>query len=278
MRILVTGGAGFIGSAVRRHLDTVGWDMVSFDSPYDVCNPRDVYDAVASVDGVIHLAGILGTEETIDRPDELVGVNILGALNVMHAAHEADIPLVQIGTGHRGQLNTYAITKACAEDLALMRARYRGQKVNVVRAFHAYGPGQKAPAPYGAATVRKIIPAFVCAALAGDPLMVNGTGRQIIDLVHVDDVARCLVEALEAPYGRLIEAGTGTGVSVFDAACDVIQECRSASQVQHQAMRDGEPEFSQVVAATGLPYARPWPGGLDEETIGYYARLLEAAA
>jgi UDP-glucose 4-epimerase len=274
MRILVTGGAGFIGSAVRRHLDLLGWEMVSFDSPYDVCNPRDIYDAVAGVDGVIHLAGILGTEETIDSAGLLVNVNIGGALNVLEACEHHRVPMVQIGTGHRGQLNTYAITKACAEDLALMRARFRGQQVNIVRAFHAYGPGQKAPKPYGEATVRKIIPAFVCAALTGDPIVVNGTGEQTIDLVHVDDVARALVEALSGPYGQVVEAGTGDPVTVYRAACDVVDQLGSCSDIVFQKMRDGEPYISTVYAHEGLPYARPWPAGLDDATVDYYRKVV----
>jgi UDP-glucose 4-epimerase len=273
-RILVTGGAGFIGSAVRRHLDGLGWEMVSFDSPYDVCNPRDVYDAVASVDGVIHLAGILGTEETIDAAGQLVHVNIGGALNVIEAAEHFDVPMVQIGTGHRGQLNTYAITKACAEDLALMRAKFRSSKVNVVRAFHAYGPGQKAPAPWGKATVRKIIPAFLCAALAGDPLVINGSGQQTIDLIHVDDVARSLVEGLEGGYGRTIEAGTGRPVTVLAAAHHVIAAVGSTSDITFQDMRDGEPYLSEVYATEGLPYARFWPHGLDDDVVAYYRALV----
>jgi UDP-glucose 4-epimerase len=261
-RVGVTGGGGFIGQAVRRHLERAGDVFVSFDHPHDVCNPRDVDRFVASVDGVIHLAGILGTEETIDSAGELV--------NVLAACEAEDVPLVQIGTGHRGQLNTYAITKACAEDLALMRAKWRGQKVTVVRAFHAYGPGQKAPAPYGKATVRKIIPAFVCAALAGDPLDVNGTGVQRIDLVHVDDVARALVEALDGPYGEVVEAGTGNEVTVLQAARDVIRLCDSKSVLRLRSMRDGEPVMSTVVAEHGLPYARRWPDGLDDDVIDYY--------
>jgi UDP-glucose 4-epimerase len=273
-RILVTGGAGFIGSAVRRHLDGIGCYMVSFDSPHDVCNPRDVYDAVATCDGVIHLAGILGTEETIDAAGQLVHVNIGGALNVLDAAEHFGVPMVQIGTGHRGQLNTYAITKACAEDLALMRAKFRGSRVNVVRAFHAYGPGQKAPAPWGKATVRKIIPAFLCAALAGEPLVINGSGQQTIDLVHVDDVARALVEGLEGGYGRTIEAGTGRPVTVLAAAHDVIAAVGSTSAITFQDMRDGEPYLSEVYATEGLPYARRWPHGLGDDVVSYYRALV----
>jgi nucleoside-diphosphate-sugar epimerase len=193
---------------------------------------------------------------------------------VLEACEHHRVPMVQIGTGHRGQLNTYAITKACAEDLALMRARFRGQQVNIVRAFHAYGPGQKAPKPYGEATVRKIIPAFVCAALTGDPIVVNGTGEQTIDLVHVDDVARALVEALSGPYGQVVEGGTGDPVTVYRAACDVVDQLGSCSDIVFQKMRDGEPYISTVYAHEGLPYARPWPAGLDDATVDYYRKVV----
>jgi nucleoside-diphosphate-sugar epimerase len=129
-------------------------------------------------------------------------VNILGALNVYDAAAARDIPVVQIGTGHKGQPNPYAITKACAEDLGLARAGVGGERIVVVRAFHAYGPGQKACAPHGRGTVRKIVPSMVCRALTGMPVQVNGSGDQAIDLVYVDDVAAALADALHAPVFR----------------------------------------------------------------------------
>jgi UDP-glucose 4-epimerase len=270
-RIMVTGGAGFIGSAVRRVVEGQGDEFVSFDSPNDVRDPGAVIDCMASCDGVIHLAGILGTTETLEQEELLVGVNVGGALTVADAAHKHGIPMVQIGTGHRGQLNVYAITKACAEDLILARVEWGGLQANIVRAYHAYGPGQKAPPPYGKSTVRKIIPAFVCAALRGDPLYVNGTGGQTIDLVHVDDVAKVLVDGLEAPYGRTIEAGTGHAVTVVQAALDVIQGCESTSEIEFVPMRAGEPPTSQVVATEPACHT-VWPH-LDD-TIAYYRRLL----
>ena len=276
MRVLVTGGGGFIGQATCSALNRRGHQFVTFDHPDDVRDRGAVMQAVARVDGVIHLAGLLGTAETLDEGAKLVDVNVLGALNVADACELHDVPMVQIGTGHRGQLNVYAITKACAEDLVLARAEWGCLRANVVRAFHAYGPGQKAPPPYGSASVRKIIPAFVCAALAGDPLRVNGDGRQQIDLVHVDDVAVALCDALLGPYGRTIEAGTGVAVSVLQAALDVVEACGSSSEIVTGPMRPGEPLWSRVVADDPHGTPRPWPS-LDD-TIAYYRRLLSVAA
>ncbi len=271
-RILVTGGAGFIGKAVRRALEARGDVMFSFDSPYDVRDCNGVYRQVRLVDGVINLAGILGTSETLNEESLLLDVNVGGALVVAKVCEDLGVPMVQIGTGHRGQLNVYAITKACAEDLVLARAAWGGLSANVVRAFHAYGPGQKPPPPYGKATVRKIIPSFVCAALTGDPLLVNGTGCQTIDLVHVDDVARVLVDGLDAPYGRTLEAGTGRPVTVLQAAMDVLAATGSSSSIHHVPMRSGEPIMSEVVAQFLDPLARPWPCLRD--TVEHYREVL----
>jgi UDP-glucose 4-epimerase len=269
-RVLVTGAGGFIGSAVEAALAEQGHELVEFDYPRDVLHRSDVFDAVRSCDAVIHLAGVLGTSELLGHEQHAVDVNITGALNVFEAAD--DRPVVQIGTGHRGQLNTYAVTKACAEDLALTRAG-QGRPVNVVRAFHAYGPGQKPPAPHGHATVRKIIPSFVCRALTGMPVEIWGDGKQVIDLVHVDDVARALVAGLEGPYGRVIEAGTGVGTTVLDAAQLVIETCGSFSDIVHLPMRPGEPEGTTVVAADPFPYRYGLAAGL-EQTIPWYRDLL----
>lgn len=284
MRIGITGGAGFIGQAVRR---VAGDDheIVTFDHPHDVRSFADVDTFVADVAAVIHLAGILGTAETLGHEAESVDVNIVGALNVARSCQRHDVPMVQIGTGHRGQPNVYAITKACAEDLVLARAQWSGLRANVVRAFHAYGPGQKAPPPYGHATVRKIIPAFVCAALAGDRLQVNGNGQQVVDLIHVDDVARTLLYALDRACAEVIgctfEAGTARGISVVRAAYDVIEACGSSSTIELVPMRAGEPPETEVVADHYDPFgsfsARFWgqPGWLDD-TIAYYREMLDA--
>jgi UDP-glucose 4-epimerase len=272
-RVLCTGGAGFIGQAVRSELLQRGHTFIPFDHGHDICDHSDVLHEAVSCQAIMNLAGVLGTSETVGAEHDAARVNILGALTVADVANVLDVPMVQIGTGHKGQPNPYAITKACAEDLLLARAQWCGQDINVVRAYHAYGPGQKVCAPHGEAKVRKIIPSFVCRALTGMPLEVNGSGRQLIDLVHVAEVARILVDAIDGPvFGQVIEAGTGLATTVLDAAEQVIDATGSSSTIRLIAMRDGEPLASRVVSDHPESPKR-WPYGLDE-TIRYYERML----
>jgi UDP-glucose 4-epimerase len=267
-RVAVTGGGGFIGQAVSQELIRQDCEPVTLDMPeHDVRTIRSL-----DVDAVINLAGVLGTEETLGAEAHAVEVNVLGALRIYDLAAERGIPVVQIGTGHKGQPNPYAITKGAAEDLGLARARFRGEKIVVVRAFHAYGPGQKMCPPHGTAVVRKIIPSFVCRALTGMDVEVNGSGRQTIDLVHVDDVAATLVDSLNGPYGTVVEAGTGKPTTVLDAARHVIEQTGSRSRITHRPMRDGEPEESSVVAENPT-CPNPWPWRLDETIDWYRGRL-----
>lgn len=274
MRVLITGGSGFIGSAVRRLLESQGDGVATYDhvDGNDIMDISMLMDATVDIDAVINLAGRLGTSETFGREYPTAEVNILGAITVADVCRMRGIPMVQIGTGHKGQPNPYAITKACAEELLIARAQETGQQISVVRAYHAYGPGQKAFPPHGKSTVRKIMPSFICRALTGMPIEVNDSGNQIIDLIHVDEVARILVKAIEGPYGYVLEAGTGHGVSVNRAAQDVIDFCQSTSKIVHIPKRLGEPVDTEVVAT--MPESdRLWPWGLDN-TVDYYRGIV----
>lgn len=279
--ILVTGSAGFIGTHLRDAAACRAVEVLPFDLPgCDVLDAQQLHRMIGGegIDAVINLAGALGTGELIGDEGRAVEANILGAVNVMDACAAAGVPLVQIGTGHRGQPNTYAITKACAEDLALARARWLGQRIAVVRAFHVYGEHQKPPAPWGRSPVRKILPAFACAALTGSPVEVYGDGEQVIDLVYAGLVADVLLRAaLQGPWGEVIDAGTGQGITVNQAARDVIDalpEGSPATKIVHVPMRMGEPEHARVVARWSCAGpARVWPYRLPE-TMAWYARLL----
>lgn len=267
-RVLVTGSKGFIGQWVCRELTARGVEPVPFDHPRTILDRDDLNVAVSNVDGVINLAGMLGTPEIFGAEHEAAMVNIIGAINVYDVAAIDGIPVVQIGTGHKGQPNPYAITKAAAEDLGLCRAQYLNERIVVVRAFHVYGEGQKAPMPYGPSNVRKIIPSFVCRALHNMDIEVTGDGQQLIDLVYVADVARVLVDALTAEPGCLLQAGTGKSVSVEQVAHDVRTWVGSKSRIVTGMRRMGEPAGAVVVADDPLCF-NPWPYRL-EETIKWY--------
>ncbi len=219
---------------------------------------------------MINLAGVLGTSELFGDEADAAEVNIIGAINVFDVAARRDIPVVQIGTGHKGQPNVYAITKACAEDLGLARARWNGEKIAIVRAYHVYGPGQKPPPPHGTSHVKKIIPSFACRAMTGMPLEVY-VGDQAIDLTYVADVADVLVGAIGGPYGEVTQAGTGKALPVLDVATQVINLVGSSSLIDVLPMRKGEPGRTSVVARDPK-CEHLWPYGLDD-TLAYLQRF-----
>ena len=254
MIVGVTGGSGFIGSWVCDELKKRGHTPYVLDHKGrmehgllgDVRDATIVMELAAHVDAIIHLAAVLGTTETIDAPHAAAETNILGTLNVFEAASRYDIPVVFAAVGNANiARGTYCITKSAGERFVEMYREDRGLKVVSVRPMNAYGPRQSAPAPYGGAKVRKIVPSFVCSALAGDPMRVYGGGSQISDSVFVGDVARVFVTALEkAAEGIIpthpIDVGNVVPSSVLTVA-ETVAKYVPGAVVDAVPMRSGEP-------------------------------------
>jgi nucleoside-diphosphate-sugar epimerase len=275
VKVLVTGSSGFIGKHVGDELERRGHTGVTYDKPHGDVRDQDRLKfacKVSKVDAIINLAGMLGTPELFGSEHKAAEVNILGAVNVYDVAAELRIPVVQIGTGHKGQPNPYAITKAAAEDLGLARARWLGEKITVVRAYHVYGPGQIPGPPHGPASVHKFFPTFACRALTGRPLRMCGGGRQLIDPVHVSDVAKVLADAVNGPYGTVTEAGCGKPVEVWEVARDICETIGKDYCLDPAPARAGEPEDAEVVAAAPA-CANEWPY-LIRETADWYREWL----
>jgi len=266
MNVLVTGGSGFIGTHVVRRLLLRGHLPVIFDrhlrkSPPgcelilgDVRDPVAVTEAAAHVDGVIHLAAVLGTQETISNPRPAAETNVLGALNVFEAVAQYGLRAAYAAVGNHWMDNGYSISKTAAERFAKMYNAERDTRIGIVRALNAYGPGQSVAAPYGYSKVRKIMPAFVCRALCGHPIEVYGDGLQIMDMVHVDDVADIFVRAMEVgptDDWPIYEAGPGRPTTVLEIA-ETVQGLAAeltgdVVEIVHLPMRPGEPEHSEVL-------------------------------
>ncbi|WP_051844050.1 NAD-dependent epimerase/dehydratase family protein [Streptomyces sp. NRRL S-813] len=269
MKTLVTGGAGFIGSWIRRELLARGHQVLVLDhqdrrqqladgEEFFLGDVRDhvaVTEAAAHVDGIIHLAAVLGTQETIHNPRPSAETNILGSLNVFEAAAQYNLPTVYAGVGNHAMrligTGCYTITKSAAEDLARMYNLYRdGGRITIVRPVNAYGPGQSVAAPYGTSKVRKIAPSFICRALTGADIEVYGDGTQISDCVYVEDVAHAFVTALEhttvnEPTARPVEVGPLVSRTVNDVARLVAEQAaiitgREPVGIKHLPMRPGE--------------------------------------
>jgi len=276
MKVAVTGGSGFIGTHVRQALAAAGHDAVAFDARRhaDTVTLGDVRDATAvtelaaHVDGVIHLAAVLGTQETIANPRPAAETNVLGTINVLEACRQYDLPVVNICVGNYWMRNTYSTTKRCAERLVEQYRDELGLRAANVRCVNAYGPGQSAPAPYGAAKVRKIMPSFVCRALSGHDVEVYGDGSQVSDMVHVADVAATLVAAFDhcasgATPKETIEVGPSAHHTVLDIARLVIDAAGSDSRIVHLPMRPGEEPGAAVTADPSTL----WQVGIDPATL-----------
>ena len=265
--ILVTGGNGFIGRYVVEELQSRGYKVYVLDRHNlptqpesffgDIKDATLVTDAVSHVDGVIHLAGVLGTQETIENPLPAAETNILGGLNVIGACVQYDVPLINIAVGNYWMDNTYSITKSTVERLVRMTSKYQGKAMASVRALNAYGPRQVPIAPWGPSKVRKIMPSFICRALTGMPIEIYGDGQQIMDMIYVSDVAFILCSALElldseGSIETTIEAGTGRDTTVADIAEEVakaVLEVDGATvAVTNLPMRPGEDPGSVVKA------------------------------
>jgi UDP-glucose 4-epimerase len=258
MRVLVTGGNGFIGGHVLDRLIEQGHEPAVFDRygrPHrsdvplimgDIRRRDTIRAAIEEVDGVINLAGILGTSETIDQPSLTVHSNILGALHVFEACRDFHKRAVHITVGNHWMNNPYSITKSAAERFALTYNREFGAQIAVVRGLNAYGPRQK-PWP-----VRKIMPNLAIPALSGGEILIYGDGEQLMDMIFVRDLADVLIRALTVDhrcYSSIFEAGMGAEYTptINQLAQLVVRQSGSGCRITHVPMRAGEPERSKVI-------------------------------
>lgn len=276
MKIAVTGGGGFIGAATIAQGALRGHEIWRFDRQDGNDILGDLGD-LAGAECVIHLAGVLGTHELFQNPQEAVDINVTGSLRIMDWC-------VATGAAYIGITmpdvfpSIYTATKIASVRLANALHHSRKLKVSHVRAFNAYGPGQK----YGHGHPQKILPTFAIKAWRGEALPVWGDGSQGVDLIHADDVARILLIAAEKTVSgemdnATIDAGSGTAVSVKAVAEHVIKVTGSESEIKYFPMRDGE--SPTWIFATGegwgfLDQAEGWRPHFDwlkvNDTIEWY--------
>lgn len=263
MNIAVTGGSGFLGQATIRAAENAGHDAWSFDRDHG----NDILGDLSSLqdaDVVIHLAGMLGTSELFDTPEAAVHANVIGTLRILQWCREHGAGYVGISMPPVFP-SVYTATKVCASRLATAWHKTYGLPVSHVRAFNAYGPGQK----WGPGHPQKILPTFARAGWENRPLPVWGDGSQTMDLVHADDVGRMLIDATQHGDDVTFDAGTGVAVSVNEFAKFVLGLTGSTGGVETLPMRAGE-DPTQIVA-TGEGWDR-----LDWKPEHHWGRIAEA--
>lgn len=274
MKILVTGGDGFIGQAVMMAGQTAGHEMMSFDRRLgnDILGPLGaVHDF--KPDSIIHLAGVLGTHELFDNPGTAIDVNVHGTLRILNLCRD-------LGAGYVGITmppvfpSVYTATKVCADRLATAWHREFDVPVAKVRAFNAFGPGQK----FGPGHPQKIIPTFAVYSWARKPIPIWGNGEQTVDLIDVVQIARIMIDATAYGDDVTIDAGSGEEATVNEIAAYVNGHTGSMAGVQHLPMRRGEVPTN--IVATGEGWDRlSFRPNLNEEllkqTIWSYQQMAQ---
>lgn len=242
MKIVVTGGSGFIGSATIKWAKEYGHDAWSFDHATGNDILGDL-DGLGNAEHIIHLAGMLGTHELFDTVEAAIDANVKGAARILdwcvqHQAGYTGITMPPVFP------SIYTATKVAADRLASAYHHSSGLPVSRVQAFNAHGPGQK----HGPGHPQKILPTFATEAWAGRPIPIWGDGTQTVDLVTADDLGRMLVDATRFGDDEVFDGGTGHAVSINLVAGFVIDHVRhrmgeydfQKPEVEHLSMRRGE--------------------------------------
>lgn len=259
-KIAVSGSGGFIASHVIDRLYELGYEVVGIARTADLVLEEgnylgDIRDksfvraVVEKVDGVIHLAGLLGTKN-MNATREFYETNLFGALNVFDACVEFNVPVIQIAVGNHHEYSDYSNSKVAVERELIKYVKYKGLKGALVRGYNAYGEGQRYK------HTGKIIPTFIYKALHNEPIPVHGGEDKcgIMDMIYVGDLANILVTSWEQldegtlEPGSVVEAGSGVGLSVWEIAETVKRLAGSESEIVEVPMPPGYSQRSRVVA------------------------------
>jgi nucleoside-diphosphate-sugar epimerase/UDP-N-acetylglucosamine:LPS N-acetylglucosamine transferase len=272
MKVVVTGGAGFIGShvcAALRGMPGVTEVVVIDDlstgrrSNVDRAACRLIVGSVLDsalldrelrgADAVVHLAAVASVPRSLDDPVGCDLVNVSGTVRVLNAVRRTGSCLVILasssavyGNGaatvkHESTpvepVTPYAVSKLAGEMYAELYARQFGVDVLALRLFNAYGPRQQADGRYPG-----VIPSFLRAALAGQPLTVHGDGRQTRDFVYVETIANVIAEAVRRRVTSAAPVNVGSGVprSLMDIISELELLLGRRLEIEHVPRRLGD--------------------------------------
>ncbi len=275
-RVLVTGGAGFIGSHLVERLgarnDVAVLDDLSTGSLRNlsavrgkvvlkrasILEPSVLADAMKDREIVFHLAAKTSVPESVAKPKEYWQTNVEGTVNVLKAAADARARRIVFAssaavygespeTPKRESMtpapaSPYAITKMVGEFACEEIRQLKGIETVVVRIFNSYGPRQDPRSPYAG-----VIAKFSEAIAAHRPIEVYGDGEQTRDFLYVTDIAEALELAAEKPVsGKVLNLGTGHAVTVNEVVRLFAEITGGPIRTSHKPDRPGDVRHSHA--------------------------------
>jgi len=252
MKILVTGGAGFIGRWVVKHLLERGYSVWVVDNLFsgkveniaeftensqfkfikgDILDENLLEELFnLSFKICLHLAALVNVQYSIDNPERSFEVNLRGTFNILEEAKKKNTRVILMSTcmvykktrnnepineSHPlFPLSPYAATKIAAEELTLSYYHAYGLPVAILRPFNTYGPFQKTDNEGG------VVPIFITRSLQGKTLYIYGDGTQTRDFLYVEDCAEAVIKTAlsDKVWGEIINIGTGEDISINELA------------------------------------------------------------
>jgi len=273
MRFLVTGGAGFLGSALSNHLLNQGHEVFVLDdlsngdrarldpaihfTRGDIGNIPLLWSLLYDVDCVYHLAARVSVAQSVLHPRDYNRVNVGGTVSLMEAMRDTGVQRVVFtssGALYGSQPHKpvreddqplpdspYAVSKWAAEQYIHTIGELFGLETVALRIFNAYGPNQSLPLSHA-----PVMPRFMQQALTGGSIVLFGNGRQTRDFVYVDDVVNGLVTAATAGNVNRSVINIGSGIEVsINGLVDQIERVtgRSVNRIYNPSATSGVPRL-----------------------------------
>lgn len=270
MKYLVTGGAGFIGSNLVDELIARGHQVRVIDNfdtglrtnlhpqaefyELDIRDDKKIKPLFNGIDGVFHMAAMARVPRSISNPKETHETNVLGTINVLLAARDAQVPRVVYSASASAYgdqetmplyedlrakpLNPYGLQKFVGEEYCKLFSSLYGLETVSLRYFNVYGPKMLLDGAYAT-----VIGIFIHQRKNGQALTIFGNGEQTRDFTHVRDVVRANILAMESAslgHGEVINIGGGNQISVNQVAKMI------GGEVTHLPARPGEIMYSQA--------------------------------
>ena len=264
MKIIITGGSGFIGSHLvaqlkKEHNVTI-FDVKKNVSDVDfiegdVTNLDSVKNSIANCDLVIHLAAALGVVNVEKDPVQTLDINLGGTKNVLEACRANDIKKIIFSSSSEvyGEpikipiresdkaipITTYGISKLASEEYIKSYSKSYGIQYTIFRLFNVYGAMQD---------TQWVLPAFVDKAISNKPISVHSDGSQVRAFCYVSDIANALESALKTANGEIINIGNGTDpISIKELAEKIISLTNSQSEIKFVPFEESNRNRTEIM-------------------------------